>query len=116
MEAVRIMCQLSERQISQLVDFVSAKLPTHPDDLNDIDELMLMNSVRVCIDFDIDSMQNIKILSAEILNRDWEVLDTDSFAFNQYLTPIIDDYNKRKEETRKQHKQIRTQRRTFQPY
>lgn len=114
MEAVRIMCQLSEAQISKAVDYVSSTLPTNVIDLVDIDELMFLDSVRVCVDFDVDARGDVKVLSAEILDRDWEVLDADSFAFAHYLMPILDDYNARSSETKRQAGQILTDRRTFQ--
>lgn len=116
MEAVRIKCQLSEAQISHLVNRVSRLLPPRIDEVSDIDELMLMDSVRVCVDFDIDSFGDLKVLSAEVLNRDWDILDADSFAFSQYLSPVIDDYNRREKDARRQNRQIGRQRRTFQPY
>lgn len=115
MEAVRIMCQLSEAQIVKAVSYVSSILPTNIDDLSDVDELMFMNSVRVCVDFEQDSLGALRVLSAEILNRDWDVLDTDSFAFAQYLDPIIEDYNKRNSEMKKQNRSILSERRAFQP-
>lgn len=115
MEAVRIMCQLSEAQISKAVGYVSSVLPTNIADLSDVDELMFMDSIRVCVDFDVDALGNLKVLSAEILDRDWDVLDTDSFAFGQYLKPIISDYNARSKESKKQNRQILTDKRAFQP-
>ncbi len=114
MEAVRIMCQLSEAQIAKAVSYVSSVLPTDIDDVSDVDELMFMNSVRVCVDFGQDSLGKLKVLSAEILDRDWDILDTDSFAFAQYLQPIIEDYNDRNTEIRKQSRSILTESRSLQ--
>ena len=54
MEAVRIICLLSESQLRGLVDRVSSLLSPRIDEVSDIDELMLMDSVRVCVDFDVD--------------------------------------------------------------
>ena len=114
MEAVKIMCQLSEAQINQLVEFVSARLPARLDELSDIDELMFMGTVRICVDFEVDALGELRLLSAEVLNRDWDILDTDSFAFEQYMMPVVDDYNRRRRDARRQHRQIRNERRTFQ--
>lgn len=114
MEAVRIMCQLSEAQIAKAVSYVSSILPTDIGDVSDVDELMFMNSVRVCVDFEQDSRGRLKVLSAEILNRDWDVLDTDSFAFAQYLQPIIEYYNERNTEMEKQSRSILAEKRSFQ--
>lgn len=115
MEAVRIMCQLSEAQISHLVNRVSSLLSPRVDEVSDIDEVMLMGSVRVCVDFSVDWQKNLVLLSAELLDRDWDVMDADSFAFTQYLQPVIDDYNRRGKEARQQHRQMGCLRRTFQP-
>lgn len=115
MEAVRIMCQLSEAQITHLVDRVSSLLSPRIDEVGNIDELMLMNSIRVCVDFDVDSLGNLLVLSAEVLNRDWDLLDADSFAFGQYLASVIDDYNRRGKEARRQKDYSSCKRRTFQP-
>lgn len=111
MEAVRIMCQLSEAQISKAVERVSAALPANIDDLRGVDELMFMDSIRVCVDFDVDAVGDIKVVGAEMLDSDWEVLDTDSFVFAQYLIPVIDDYNARNREIENQSRQILTERR-----
>ncbi len=114
MEAVRIMCQLSEAQIVKAVEYVSSLLPNNIDDVVDVDEVVFTNSVRICVDFDVDFEGNLKVLVAEILDKDWEVLDTDSFVFEQYLKPIISDYNKRSREFIDLDGQILTERRAFQ--
>lgn len=114
MEAVRIMCQLSEAQIVKAVEYVSSILPSNIADVSNVDEIVFMNSVRICVDFDIDLEGNLKVLVAEILDMDWEILDTDSFVFEQYLKPILSDYNKRSNESMILNGQILTERRAFQ--
>lgn len=114
MEAVRIMCQLSEVQILKAVEYVSSVLPVNVIDIEDVDEIMFMNAIRVCVDFEVDFEGQLKVLNAEILDRDWEVLDTDSFVFGQYLKPIISEYNARRKESFKQGSQILTDGRVVQ--
>lgn len=110
LQPVQIMCVLTTTQIEQMVSQVSSYLPAQLDDLNDIDELVFNDSFRMCVDFDIDALGNVKVLCAEVLNRDWDVLESDSFAFSQYLEPVIQDYNKSSKELTKQEEDIRNER------
>lgn len=94
LQPVQIMCVLTQKQIEDVVNYVSKSLPNNlKDDLSDIDELMYNDSIRVCVDFGIGIFGDLEIEAAEILNSDWDVLENDSFAFSQRLKTVIEDYN-----------------------
>lgn len=96
---VDILCHLSQKQIEHAVQHVAKQLPNDLYDLCDIDELMYNDTVRVCVDFNIDALGSLIIEAAEILDIDWNLLESDSFAFRQRLDEIIDDYNKQNQQS-----------------
>lgn len=73
----------------------------------DIDELMYNDTIRVCVDFNIDPLGALTIEAAEILNSNWDVLESDSFAFRQRLDKVISDYNENAFQSYAQASQIR---------
>lgn len=91
MEALKIFCYSSEKQMNSLVDHIAEYLTvTDHSSINNIDEEFY--DVRLCVDFDV-FMDQISIKSAEILNDDWEVLYEDTCVLNSRLRPLIQSYN-----------------------
>lgn len=91
MEALKIFCYCSEKQMNSLVDHIAEYLTvTDHSSINNIDEEFY--DVRLCVDFDV-FMDQISIKSAEILNDDWEVLYEDTCVLNSRLRPLIQSYN-----------------------
>lgn len=110
---VQIMCQLTQSQIEYLVKYVADKLPIRLDELSDIDELMLSGSIRLCVDFEVDALDNILIAEAEVLDRDWDVLCTDSFALRYYLQAEVDRFNRYRKQAIRQSLEIRNDRKHY---
>lgn len=104
---VPIMCQLTQWQIEHLAAHVADSLPFRLDELEDIDELMFGDSIRLCVDFEVDTMNNIIVSEAEILNKDWDILHTDSFALRHYLVPMVERYNQYRHQAISQCRDIR---------
>lgn len=90
---VPIMCQLTQWQIQHLATHVADNLPFRLDELEDVDQLMFGDSIRLCVDFDVDALNNVTVSEAEIFDRDWDILHTDSFALLHYLEPMVERYN-----------------------
>lgn len=103
---VTVMCQLSQSQIEHLVCHVATKLPIRLDELTDVDEELLPEEVRVCVDFEVDALDNVRVEAAEILNADWDVMHTDSFVFRSYLEPEVERFNAYRKQAIGQSKQI----------
>ena len=91
---VHVMCQLTQLQIENLVQYVIDNLPIRLDELSDIDEPMPDSDIRLCIDFDIDAQDNVVVAEAEILNHDWDVLHTDSYVLSHYLESKVEHFNR----------------------
>lgn len=110
---VSIMCELTQAQIEHLVNYVSDNLPIRLDELNDIDELMFGENIRLCVDFEVDGLSNIVVADAEVLDRDWDVLHSDSFALMHYLQPVVDRFNRYRKKVISQSHEIQADRRRY---
>lgn len=113
---VEIKCFLTQEQIENVVGYVSKSLPNNLENLSDIDELMYDNAIRVCVDFEIGIFGDLEIKAAEILNSDWDVLKSDSFALSQRLEAIVNDYNRQYKESYNQAIEIRRDQLNYPPY
>lgn len=99
---VQVNCVIPQSYIEGAVKYVSSCLPSQLCDLNDIDEPMFDDRIRVCVDFEIASFDSIEIKAAELLNEDYDVLHLESAIFRSLLESVISDYNARHKEAVKQ--------------
>ncbi len=50
---------------------------------------------------------DLQILSVEVLNSDWDIKEQESTQLEEYIQPLLEDYNSRNKESIKQQKQIK---------
>jgi len=102
MAALEIQCFLNEGQMNALTDYVSDKLfRTSKEEVEDIDTCFDTMAVRLCVEFAI-GLENVDIKQAEILDSDWNVIDSDSAVLRSRLNEIISAYNYSDNELKRQ--------------
>lgn len=104
---VTVMCELTQPQINHLVEYIVSNLPIRLDELTDIDQLMFEGNIRLCVDFDVDGLNDIVVAEAEILDHHWDVLRTDSFVLKHHLQPQVEHFNRHRKMAIAQSREIR---------
>jgi len=108
MGVLKINCFCEEYQLDDIMNYVSCYLAnTDHVNIHDID--MEFDSVRVCINFE-TFMDSVKIISAEILDSDWDLLYEDTAVLNSRLRPVVKKYNRDHTQLITQARQIRSER------
>lgn len=90
---VNVKCEISQEQIEAAVNYVSSCLPQDLEDLNDIDEPMFDNTLRVIVDFKVGVFKVLEVKEALLQNKDGETMPLESAIFTSLLIPVMKSYN-----------------------
>lgn len=111
MGTLKINCQLSELEISDILEDVERKLyANNPVDIQDYDDEI--HNVRIYVEYDC-YLDTISIKTSEILNSDWEVLYEDTAVFTSRLKVIVDNYNQENLQLYNQSVEVQNDRREY---
>ncbi len=92
MGALKIDCYCNETQMDKIVMLVTKHLSeSDRADIADFDDVI--GEVRVCVEFDA-YMDTVALKTAEILDREWDLLDEDSAVLASRLRSVLREYNR----------------------
>lgn len=93
MAALKIQCFLNETQMTTLIDFISRQLfKCRKDEIEDIDTCFDTMNIRLCVEF-AAGLESVRLKQAEILDKEWNIIDSDSAVLRSRLHRVINDYN-----------------------
>lgn len=104
---VNVRCEIPQEQIEAAVNYVSSCLPQDLEYLNDIDEPMFDNTLRVMVDFKVGAFKVLEIKEALLQNEDGDIMPLESAIFTSLLIPVMKSYNLDRIFFRKQAREIK---------